>query len=689
MLMQKKTIIFRNNTCFVIDENIFILCAVKNEKVFTYLFLLCKYMGSFFSSENKENKITTPDTDTTTDTNTTPDTNSSSKKSSLNPSFFSSSGKEKDMYGGIPFILFYSSVLSRLAYMDDTNFLDSYSKIFGNVITKERMEQIDAAPINDLLDDEKIYGIKEDNCENYKTIDGIKKCYLPFIDLAKKVNQINKEESTTETFDVVSLDSIKFISIATSNYGEIYVIADLRTPNTMWVVFRGTYSAKTFASYSKPTSLAPINIGITSEGKNESYLYGIYKITIEVMHTIVEAMRYLGENYLQKAPRRNKNPIKILTTGHSLGGAMSTIFAYNWSKIKDANNKSVEIYQSGPYAILSTQIGCFSLGSPLCVNNDIADMFCEKINNYLILYVRVGSKGDPITGLPYQSGYFSHPCPSKEGFVYYVKAPHNGLLTLMYPKYMESLESVHKKWRPYIPNMTAHMEYLDITFKKALDPDVFMTGIGTEQEIKRVINSDTKNKDTICRIVLYDKKFYSVFFSMYYVRSNTKLDDATIQKAETEEEEDPTIKSVVEDSETPQADAQEAEIEKQEVLEGAESARAEEVKPVAVAQEAGGVSSKSPDDIAEDDGITKENFDALMNNKVGVDLPSKDSRGILAPIQGSEKAPRFCCIGLKTKQSGGRRNISHVIRSGKKRTRKQKSKNKIKKGGKRSKKQKK
>ena len=655
-------------------------------------------MGLIFSSEPaNENTKPTPDTDTKPDTNTTPDTNSSSKKSSWKPSFLSSSGKEQDMYGGIPFILFYSSVLSRLAYMDDTNFLVSYSKIFGNVITEERMKQIDAAPIDDLLNDEKIYELAQDNCENYTNTNG-KKCYLPFIELSKQVNQINKEESSTENFKSVDLGNIKFISIATSNYGEVYVIADLRTPNTMWVVFRGTYSAKTFMSYSKPTSLAPINIGVNASGKSESYLYGIYKITIEVMHTIVEAMRYLGENFLQTAPGRNKDPIKILTTGHSLGGAMSTIFAYNWSKIKDPATQSVAIYQKAPYGILSRDIGCFSLGSPLCVNKDIADIFCEKMNNKLILYVRVGSKGDPITGLPYQSGYFSHPCPSKEEFVYYVKAPHNGLLTLMYPEYMKSLESVHKKWRPYIPNMTAHMQYLDITFKKALDPAVFITGTITEQEIKRAYNSDTKKKDTICRIVLYDNKFFNVFFSMYYVRSNTQLDDAAIQTAEEKEAEDSTTKSMVEKSETPEADTEE------QILEGAEQVEAEadaeeqildeaeqaalEQKPVAVAQAAGGISSKSPKDIAEDDGVTQQWFDELMSNKVEVDLPSKDSAGNLARILGKGKAPRFCCIGL-TNQTGGRRNISHVIRSGKKRTRKQKSKNKIKKGGKRSKKQKK
>ena len=101
--------------------------------------------------------------------------------------------------------------------------------------------------------------------------------------------------------------------------------------NTVFLVFRGTYSAKTAALYSKPTSVVPITVCKDSQGNSEQFLYGIFKTNVELIHTTIEAMSYLATDFLGAT---EPNSVKVFTTGHSLGGALCTNFAYLWKGIK-------------------------------------------------------------------------------------------------------------------------------------------------------------------------------------------------------------------------------------------------------------------------------------------------------------------------------------------------------------------
>lgn len=63
-----------------------------------------------------------------------------------------------------------------------------------------------------------------------------------------------------------------------------------------------------------------------------------------MIHTIVESMRYLATSFLGA---RTPESIKVITTGHSLGGAMCTNFAYLWA---NSITKTAP-YNSVPYNI--------------------------------------------------------------------------------------------------------------------------------------------------------------------------------------------------------------------------------------------------------------------------------------------------------------------------------------------------
>jgi len=273
-----------------------------------------------------------------------------------------------EKYGDVHFISFYCAILARLVYCNDHDFVENYTSIFGHVIPPDIMNCIDNVEMpHQLLDDEKVFGslLKK---KLYPTYEKEGKTYIAFEEMAKNVNILIGEDEFSKVksmkdhkhkFGSIKHSSLRYVSIATSNYGEIYVYIDLNMPNSIFVLFRGTYSSKSASSYSRPSSIFSVKIGT----KGEAYLDGIFKITVEVMHSILESMRFLVETYFPKHSLK-KNSIKVFTTGHSLGGAMCTIFSYLWAKMKVSN---VSPYNSVPYNYFTQEICCISFGAPRCL----------------------------------------------------------------------------------------------------------------------------------------------------------------------------------------------------------------------------------------------------------------------------------------------------------------------------------
>ena len=443
---------------------------------------------------------------------------------------------DQKFIGNEYFITFYAVVLSRMAYLKENEFMGSYRRIFGPVIPNDLISVLnDSKKISDLLDSKRI----QLAAKSLKDVT----IYTPtgqvnIVDYAEVINAVIQnnvepdlalEETKTQTGGMFSkktpispaiIDSslplenakyikpidasvFKFISIADSNYGNIYVVADKRMNNFIWIVFRGTYSAKTAAAYSKFTSIFAQRV---CEGEN--YLYGIFKITIEAMHSIVEATRYLAENFLHAT---STNPVKVLTTGHSLGGAMATDFAYIWT----TKIKKLDKYKNAPYNILSSNIGCFSIGSPRCMGKKLSVTFCNLINNDFkkeddyekkpIVYIRVVTTGDPVTGLPPNKIFdFQHPCSSDETMRKEVSEECTEVVSGMVPlskvNYDKALKCTNERVHTlFTTDPLKHTSYLDINFGKGLDIIKFLKGsiAFSQEEIVR-----TTSGDTVCRIII-------------------------------------------------------------------------------------------------------------------------------------------------------------------------------------------
>ena len=437
--------------------------------------------------------------------------------------------RQSERYGDIHFISFLGAILSRLAYLNDNKFLTSYNSIMGPVIHPQILQAINnvnQSNLYSLLDDQTLFGLNKgqnDIFQNYEyQYKG--KNYIDFIKLnmPQNVNIINGDIAGNVSYPVkgqtAPLDAVKYISIGWSNYGEIYVVADKRMPNTLFLLFRGTYSAKTAALYSKPTSIIPLTVCNDAAGQPEKFLYGIFKATSEMIHTVVEAMRYLATDFLGA---KQPNSVKIFTTGHSLGGAMCTDFAYLWMGIK-----KTAPYNVAPYNVLADNIICVSLGAPRCMGSSVAEKFCKAASQKKILFLRITTNGDPVPALPPKTG-FQHPCSENEEMRKNVSeacAPELTMRPTPNINYDGNLDCLNYKGRVYVPNVLSHTVYLDILYIKAVDIVNFLKGIGVQKEVVR--GSDGS---TLCRLIMGQNANYkAIFFDVNKAREMPSAIDAQI-----------------------------------------------------------------------------------------------------------------------------------------------------------------
>ena len=341
-----------------------------------------------------------------------------------------------------------------------------------------------------------------------------------------------------------------YISIATSNYSGIYILVDTRMPNCIFVLFRGTYSAKSAGSYSKPNSLVPHEVAkyIPLEQKRQmlqqdagrmyGVLKGIDKILDDSIHTIIESMIYLSKNVLNQ---NNPNSIKVLTTGHSLGGALTTLFAQKWSSIEKLYNKQDFNF--------SNNIICISIASPRVLSKALSNNFCKKTRDGKILFRRITTRGDPVPALPntdltgLSDGYM-HPCSDrlyKNSQRQVISLDCSNVLSpnLTNPgkskvNYNSSLNCRTTKTSILSGNVTgnvfSHLEYLYVKFANAVSiTELFksaapsMSSTSKTTEIKRNKQGETQVRlilgDAIITNGVPDFNFEDVFYTLNNLRN--------------------------------------------------------------------------------------------------------------------------------------------------------------------------
>jgi len=480
-----------------------------------------------------------------------------------------SSQTKENNFGDVPFFVFYSTVLSRLSYFTSDDFLPAYLDIFGPVIPTSLMEDINKAPIKDIFDPS-IY-TNTIKTEKIPTFDFEGKKHINFREYARQINDVNikfvgrrdiRIQGKDPSEKVVKMEgggpndkyTVAYISIATSNYAGYYILVDTRMPNSIFVLFRGTYSAKSAGSYSKPTSIVPFNVAkqyskkelenLLKENQAQMFgvLIGINKILEDVYHSIIESMVYLSKTYLKAS---SPGSVKVFTTGHSLGGALTTLFTADWMELTELPQ-----YNKAPYNIFSKKICCVSLAAPRVLSSGYSNYFCKQTIEGNILFRRVTNRGDPVPALPNKSWTgimsegFQHPCSAKK----YANTQRE-VISLdcgsaqsgKNPDYLKPLDCRKTKTGALSgnisANMFAHTAYLYINFFNAIDlKELGMSNLPSSFKSKTSELTRTKTGATNTRIILgtgkivgdsTDLQFKSIFFTLNDLRPKPVTSNAT------------------------------------------------------------------------------------------------------------------------------------------------------------------
>ena len=372
----------------------------------------------------------------------------------------------------IPLISYICSILARLAYFNNKNFLGKYKDIFSLREFKKQVSKIKSLKQNSIF---------KPNIQN-------------IIPISKSINKILNHKKTSYIED----KSVKYIILSTSNYSSVYIVAD-KSINSIFISFRGTSSPKSGLSYSKLSSSIPFK---TCDGSDDGYLLGIFKIVAEIYYTINESIDYLASDFLS-----SKN-FKLITTGHSLGGACAQLFSYFWLK----KNKS-------------STITCVTFGAPRVINGEIAKQFDKLLKAKRLFFQRVVTNGDPFPNLPPKTSN------TQENRTYYhldekYKLPNPPLFCSNF-KTTKKIICKHKpktlkKKLTVKEGLINHSSYLAISYDDASE------GLtDTKKEIKR-----DKLGNTICRIIIGGNipESTSVFFNLQEVKTPNLSDLEVFQK---------------------------------------------------------------------------------------------------------------------------------------------------------------
>jgi hypothetical protein len=470
-----------------------------------------------------------------------------------------STKQKENEFGDIPFFVFYSTVLSRLAYFTSEDFLPAYLDIFGPIIKTSLMEDINNAPIDKIFDPS-IYK-KTISSERIPVFDFEGQQHVDFKKMAEQINDVNIKFVKRRTIRLNSKPEVKgevtemkggagdytvaYISISTSNYAGYYILVDTRMPNSIFVLFRGTYSTKSAGSYSKPSSIVPFNVAkqytkaeledLLKENQAQMFgvLTGINKILEDVYHSIIESMVYLSKTYLNAS---SPESVKVFTTGHSLGGALTTLFTADWKEFTELPQ-----YNKAPYNIFSKKICCVSLAAPRVLSSGYSNYFCKQTIEGNILFRRVTNRGDPVPALPSKSFTgimsegFQHPCSAKK----YAKTQRE-VISLdcgsaqsgKNPDYLKPLYCRKTKTGALSGNISgnilAHTAYLYINFFNAIDlKELGVSSLPSSFKSKTSELTRTKTGATNTRIILgtgkvvgdsTDLQFKSIFFTLNDLR---------------------------------------------------------------------------------------------------------------------------------------------------------------------------
>ena len=220
----------------------------------------------------------------------------------------------------------------------------------------------------------------------------------------------------------------KVVYLHTSEDLSCYIIAS-KLNNAVFIVYRGSRSLKNWKTNftmmsSKDADYDPCNDAYQLYANPDVKMFpGFLKRDMEAMHTTTMMAGYLAKNFLGAGPQ---NKTKVFTFGHSLGGALCSIYALLYSIIMNPLVGTKQMPDLANY--LENSITCVSYGAPKPFNKAANVLFNAQQQAKRIFFRRVWTRGDPVEKLPV--GLYIHPGTKAEDVVFPVTRT-NRVATIM------------------------------------------------------------------------------------------------------------------------------------------------------------------------------------------------------------------------------------------------------------------
>jgi hypothetical protein len=411
------------------------------------------------------------------------------------------SGKAANGIGVSTFLDFLCSVFSRIAYTEDPMPLFLISGVLEIIppVLIDEMSQFNPQAHPGTTDDTVVFpSILDGNPHEYRlrtyTEDSKEKIGIDFTGYARDINVLIEKTAASVFYEEILQNKgtnpgVKIISVADSNYGDALIIGIQQLKNFIFLAYRGTYSSKTAQSYVQISSVRPDKVEIGAS--EQTVLYGIAKIDFEIIHTVTDAIIYMihlqsqeltskatttsfiGNSETHKNVMIGGDPVipTVVATGHSLGGALATLFTLQF--LLDFG----KLFLVGETE-LSEYIICVTFGAPRTIGDKTAEWLCSQIAEQKLCFHRFSNHGDPVTALPPKQFGFTHPCSSNadktngsRGKVARDCNANIKLTTGLNVDYDKELNcsNVGSIWGKVAAKIVDHMVYLLISYATAAD----------------------------------------------------------------------------------------------------------------------------------------------------------------------------------------------------------------------------
>jgi hypothetical protein len=175
----------------------------------------------------------------------------------------------------------------------------------------------------------------------------------------------------------------------------VYAVGIDHIRRRVTVAFRGSVTPTDFAKDASIHMKHVTNPVPESEDENIGIHQGFFDYLLKKRKTVSKLNEIIGhvKELFLEVPHRQQQ-YKLYVTGHSLGGALATIFSFYVAAS----------FLSDKEKVIPGPVSCISIASPRCGDQNFQKAFAQLEAKSALRHLRIANSGDPITLLPGATG---------------------------------------------------------------------------------------------------------------------------------------------------------------------------------------------------------------------------------------------------------------------------------------------